>query len=108
MTWEPITLDELQQLIAAGEAKMDSSLRQIWEKVRIAPVKWQLHPWGDEGGGFWVVAIIDDFALWYNDIEDGFNISQFTVSGTIDDYWCNQDELQHAVYRVWQKSNPSV
>ena len=33
--------------------------------------------------------------LWYNDIADGFNVSVFTVWGTIpaEEYWCNQDEL---------------
>jgi hypothetical protein len=35
--------------------------------------------------------------LWYNDIEDGFNRSLFTVFGTIDDYWGNHDELEVAV-----------
>ena len=100
MTWTPVSLNDLQTLIAEGEAQMDARLRQVWERERVTPVKWQLHPWGDDGGGFWVVAIIDNFALWYNDIEDGFNISAFTAEGTIDEYWCNQDELQHAVARV--------
>jgi len=31
---------------------------------------------------------------WYNDIEEGFNRSGYSTYGTIDDYWCNQDELE--------------
>jgi hypothetical protein len=33
-------------------------------------------------------------AVWYNDIEEGFNRSRYSAYGTIDDYWCNQDELE--------------
>ena len=32
-------------------------------------------------------------AVWYNDIEDGFNRSGYEHYGTIGTYWCNQDEL---------------
>ena len=66
----------------------------LWEAIRIPPAKWQLHPWGDEGGGFWVVGIIGRSVIWYNDIEEGFNRSSYTTSGVIDEYWCNQDELE--------------
>lgn len=63
------------------------------------PAKWHLSPWGDLGGGFWVVAVRDDRVLWYNDIEDGFNVSRFTETGTIPstEYSCNQDDLAWAL-----------
>jgi hypothetical protein len=35
--------------------------------------------------------------IWYNDIEEGFNRSRYTAYGSIDDYWCNQDELELTV-----------
>lgn len=45
--------------------------------------------------GFWAIAVIENRVLWYNDIEEGFNVSNFTEPGTIPstEYWCNQDEL---------------
>ena len=52
------------------------------------------------GGGFWVVAVADRECIWYNDIEDGFNVSRFDVSGLIADYWCNQSELQHTMHAL--------
>ena len=72
---------------------MDWEQTYFWESIKIDPVKWDLHPWGDEGGGFWVVAIMGNTVLWYNDIEDGFNRSKYSTFGLIDEYWCNQDEL---------------
>ncbi len=73
---------------------MSPSQMRLWQAVRIEPEKWQQHPYGDPGGGFWVVAVVSRTVIWYNDIEDGFNRSRYSTHGTIDDYWCNQDELE--------------
>ena len=100
MSWQPISKTELLEKIAHGEVNMSPSQLQFWETNRIPPQKWRLHPWGDQGEGFWVVAIIGKTVLWYNDIEDGFNHSQYTTHGVIDEYWCAQDELQHLIYKL--------
>jgi len=46
------------------------------------------------------VGIIGRSVIWYNDIEDGFNISKYATYGRIDEYWCNQDELLITVKRL--------
>lgn len=60
-------------------------------------MKWQQHPYGDPGGGFWVVALIGRTVIWYNDVEEGFNRSCYSVYGEIEDYWCNEDELEFTI-----------
>ena len=95
--WEPISETALKARIAQGVGRMGAAQMRLWEVIRIEPVKWQQHPYGDPGAGFWVVAIIGNTVLWFNDLEDGFNRSRYTAYGTIDDYWCNQDELELAV-----------
>ena len=95
--WAPIRLRELRRRIAQGESRMTGADRRLWNAMRIEPQKWRQHPYGDAGGGFWVVALIGRTVLWYNDIEDGFNRSCFTEYGTIDDYWRNTDELDTTV-----------
>jgi hypothetical protein len=92
--WEPITETALLARVAQGEARMDEAQRRLWRAIRIDPEKWQQHPYGDPGMGFWVVAIVGRTVVWYNDIEDGFNRSRYASYGVIDDYWCNQDELE--------------
>ncbi|WP_457321144.1 hypothetical protein [Roseateles sp. P5_E11] len=52
------------------------------------------------GGGFWAVAVIGGMVVWFNDIEDGFNRSRYTSFGKIDEYLCNQDELEIAIQQV--------
>jgi hypothetical protein len=99
VNWEPIGREALLSLMAAELAESDPEQRASFSEVAVPPVKWQLSPWGDPGGGFWIVATKDDRVLWYNDIEDGFNVSHFVVPGTIpsSEYWCNQDKLPWAL-----------
>ena len=99
MTWAPITREALQARIDFGLDSGDECARAFFHEIAREPVKWKLHPWGDAGGGFWVVAVLDQRVVWFNDIEDGFNISTFKEEGVIrrDEYWCNQDELHGVI-----------
>jgi hypothetical protein len=101
MTWEPISHAELSSLIAEELPECSAEHREVWERTRIEPQKWRQTPWGDEGGGFWAVAVLGDQVLWFNDIEYGFNVSTFTTPGEIPEgqYWCNQDALRFALMR---------
>lgn len=100
MDWRPISSDALWDKINAACARMDAHQERLWEAIRITPQKWALHPWGDAGCGFWAVAIIGEMVIWYNDIEEGFNRSNYRQYGAIEQYRCNQDELEHAVQQV--------
>jgi hypothetical protein len=101
MTWRPISLADLQSMLTRELAECSMEQRESFRRSSIAPEKWRLTPWGDEGGGFWVVAVHLDRVLWYNDIEVGFNVSRFNTQGEIpsDEYWCNQDSLRWALPR---------
>ena len=99
MDWQPIDLESLQRRIAEGVQAADDDLRCFYDQVACEPAKWTLNPWGDKGGGFWAVAVHEGRVLWFNDIEDGFNVSAFEREGAIpdDQYRCNQDEIHHAL-----------
>lgn len=105
--WTPIELDELYDEINRGDAAMDHPTRRLWNAIRVEPQKWRLHPWGDWGGGFWVVGVIGNCAVWYNDIEFGFNISRYEVAGELQEYWCNQDELSETIQSVQSRIDNS-
>ena len=76
---------------------MNAGCRRFWDLIKINPQKWTLPPWGDEGGGFWVVGLIGANCIYYNDIEDGFNFSSYTEFGRIDDYNCSLSNLKSVV-----------
>jgi hypothetical protein len=98
--WKPIAEAALRKRIAQGQSRMTPAQLRLWQVIRIDPEKWQQHPYGDPGNGFWVVGLIGRTVVWYNDIEDGFNRSRFAMYGVIEDYWCNQDELEVAMQYV--------
>ena len=98
--WEPISIDVLRARIDQGCARMTPAQLRLWEAIRIEPEKWQQHPYGDQGKGFWAVGLIGRTVVWFNDIEDGFNRSRFTEYGTIEQYWCNHDELEISVQYI--------
>lgn len=100
MDWTPLSETKLWDLINEAEARMSPPQQRLWEKIRVAPAKWALDPWGNLGGGFWVVALIGNVAIWYNDIEEGFNRSTYSRFGQMDEYWCNQDALEWTVQQV--------
>ena len=102
MSWHPVGLADLVSLISRDLRECSAEQREFFARTRITPAKWLLPHWGDEGGGFWAVAVHEQRVLWYNDIEDGFNVSRFEVPGHIprDEYWCNQDSLRRALPRL--------
>ncbi len=99
--WKPITLSELYDEIQKTETDLSGELWNFWQLIKTEPTKWAEKDFGDEGGGFWAVAICGTKVIWYNDIEDGFNISEYNTYGKIEGYYCNQDELIWAVTRLF-------
>jgi hypothetical protein len=99
MDWRPLTRDELHSVLERELPGCSDEQRDYFKTVAFEPMKWRQSPYGDEGGGFWAIAADNHRVLWYNDIEDGFNVSSFTEWGTIpaNEYWCNQDELKFAL-----------
>ncbi len=93
-TWQPIPGRTLRDRVAQGVARMTPGQLNLWQAINVPPEKWEQLPFGRNGNGFWVVAVIGQTVIWYNDIEDGFNRSRYLKHGRIEDYWCNQDELE--------------
>lgn len=100
--WTPISLGELNNLIQKEKKALSGELLTFWNLIKIEPTKWIEKHFGNEGGGFWVVAVSGNKVIWYNDIEEGFNISPYVVYGQIEGYFCNQDELSWAVTRLYE------
>src|SRR5262245_16874275 len=105
MTWDPIPLRELEEMIEQDLVECSDQERSFFARAAMTPEKWRQSPYGDQGGGFWAVAVFGNRVLWFNDIEDGFNVSQFTTQGEIpkNEYWCNDDALKVAIRRLMEE-----
>lgn len=101
MTWTPITIEEIYDMILATERDLNGELLNFWELIKIYPEKWNEETYGKEGNGFWVVGLIGRRVIYFNDIEEGFNISDYKTYGTIDNYFCNQDKLAWAIQKLF-------
>jgi hypothetical protein len=102
MEWKPISLSELQNQIETTEVDLKGELANFWQLIKIEPTKWSEKEYGDEGNGFWVVAITKTKVVWYNDIEEGFNISDYDTHGQINGYYSNEDELRWALATLFE------
>ena len=102
MSWTPISENDLLDTLYSSEQRMTPVQRRFWDLIRIKPQKWLQHPYGDLGGGFWAIALLGRTVVWFNDIEDGFNRSEYATYGEIGAYWCNQDQLEHALGNLLQ------
>lgn len=98
--WKPISLEELHFEIQKTEPELKDGLLIFWEQIKIEPEKWQEPLYGNEGGGFWVVARFGEKVIWYNDIEEGFNISDYDTLGNILEYGAEQDELKWCLNKL--------
>jgi hypothetical protein len=76
---------------------------KFWEYIKIQPEKWTEKTMGEDGGGFWVVAILGKSVIYYNDIEEGYNFSSFTKYGEIDHYYPNQMELYQMIESLYEE-----
>ena len=97
VSWTAASEEQIWSFINEGVQNLSGAESRFFEAIRVMPHKWQLDPWGEYGKGFWVVGIIGQTVLWYNDIEDGFNHSQYSKFGEIGEYWCDQDSFYFAV-----------
>ncbi len=97
MDWAPISAEEIREIINEAQVDMSTTEKRLWEHVSIIPEKWEQEPYGSQGEGFWAVGLIGRSVIWYNDIEEGFNISKYQAYGKIDEYCCNQDDLRMTV-----------
>jgi len=103
--WKPISLIDLKKEIESGVKLMSQGQLELWRKISIKPEKWIEEEFGKEVGGFWIVAISGNHLVWYNDIEEGFNISTFSTYGKIEEYWTEQDELQLTINKLERHHN---
>ncbi|MGG5507843.1 MULTISPECIES: hypothetical protein [unclassified Myroides] len=100
--WAPISLSDLLLEIRKAEKNMSPFIHDYWQQIKISPVKWQESSYGREGNDFWVVARQNNWVLYYNDIEEGFNYSTFEREGIIKDYFAEQDDLHFALLKLNQ------
>ena len=96
----PILMEKINNIIINDELKMENEDLKIWNSIKVDLIKWDINNHGKPYDEFWIAGLIGKNVLWYNDIEDGWNISTWNTYGTINEYWCNQDDLISAIKNI--------
>ncbi len=100
--WKPITKEELVDLLRAQIRECTPEQVAAFDRYSVPPYRAPILRNSARESVF-VVAVRNGEALYYEDVEEGFNFSPLSPAGEILEHWCNQDELKHALSR-WVRS----
>lgn len=96
--WTALSQKELMMELFVGEQHLDTAQAKLWEKVKIRPEVWTCVDVIE--ANFWVVGRTEKWIIWYNDIEEGFNLSSYIKAGEILHYKAFRHELQVALTQL--------
>jgi len=92
MEWKAATLSEVGDIVKADLAKCDPEQMATFRQFSVEPYYAPIVRYG-EIGQVVVVARKSDEVMYWEDVEEGFNISPVGQDGVVLEHWCNQDEL---------------
>jgi hypothetical protein len=98
-TWEPTSAKELEALIVRELAKCTPEQREFFSRIRI-PLRAVPIPRFGQVESIFVVAQQGDVVVYYEDVEEGFNLSTLAPDGSIESPGYEQWELRHVLYRL--------
>ena len=91
--WRPATVDEVKEIVASDLKACDAAQMAAFTKYRVEPFSAPLVRYGKMESVV-VVARNGDQVIYWEDVEDGFNVSPISPEGRVTEHWCNQDELR--------------
>lgn len=94
--WRPATVDEVNDIVARDLDACDAQQLAAFKKYRVEPFSAPIMRYGTLETVV-VVAQNGDQVIYWEDVEDGFNVSPISPDGRILEHWCNDDELRFAL-----------
>lgn len=90
--WKPATIAEVKQILKKDLATCNAEQKAIFDRYSVEPYAAPIVRYGQPESVI-VVARRNDEVIYWEDVEDGFNVSPIDKNGTILEHWCNQDQL---------------
>jgi hypothetical protein len=94
--WKPTTIEDVKQVIARDLTVCDTEQLLVFGRCAVEPYLAPIVRYGNHDTVV-VVARNGNEVMYYEDVEDGFNVSPVGPDGEILEHWCNQDELNFAL-----------
>ncbi len=94
--WKPATVEEVQAIVTHDLAKCDDEQRAAFNKYAVEPYLAPIRRYRALERVV-VVARSGDEVIYWEDVEEGFNLSPVAADGQVMEHWCNQDQLGWAL-----------
>jgi hypothetical protein len=95
-TWKPASAEEVEAIVEEGLKDCTPEKQEIFRRFRVPLRHAPIERYGKLEYVF-IVAQRENEALYWEDVEEGFNFSPVDDSGRILEHWCNQDDLCQAL-----------
>lgn len=96
--WIPISRDELEELVSAQLAECSPEHADQFARLRVSFRTASIMRAGVSESVF-IVAQLEEMAIYYEDVEDGFNVSKVAPDGSIAtpgfEQWTIADAIRH-------------
>jgi hypothetical protein len=99
--WKPATIDDVKAILSAELKSCDAQQIEIFRRYSVEPFRAVITRYGKIESVV-VVAKKSDEVIYWEDVEEGFNISPTGPQGEVLEHWCNQDDLAVALNRLVQ------
>lgn len=96
MAWIPVTVADVKEMVQRDLAACDLEQKSAFLRYRVEPYAAPIIRYGRRETVI-VVARRNNEVVYWEDVEEGFNVSPIDKNGTVIEHWCNQDQLGHAL-----------
>jgi hypothetical protein len=101
MQWKPATIEEASNILKADLERCDAEQIATFRQHSVEPYLAPIVRYGKLENVV-IVAQKSHEVIYWEDVEEGFNISPIGPDGRILEYWCNQDDVGVALNRLIQ------
>jgi hypothetical protein len=105
MEWHPTTIDEVKEIIKRDLARCDPRQVVVFGQISVEPYLAPILRYGAIENVV-VVARKADEVIYWEDVEEGFELSPLGPDGRVLEHGCNQDDLSIALNRWIEGRKP--
>jgi len=96
MEWNGASVECVKQMVRRDVVDLDDEQRAVFSRYAVEPYTAPITRYG-RWESVVVVARRDQEVIYWEDVEEGFNVSPVDPSGAILEHGCNQDRLANAL-----------
>jgi hypothetical protein len=96
MEWKPASVGDVKEIVRGELGQCDEQQLATFQQHSVEPYRATILRYG-KSESVVVVARRGDEVIYWEDVEEGFNVSPISKDGHILVHLCNQDQLRHAL-----------